>query len=231
MTAAEYRDLNAAGGAISSPKKRKNEKVEAGISKACGDILDARGIWNTRTNSGSVPLAGGGYMKLCRPGTPDRLFVWEGLTVWLEVKKPGGKLSDDQADTIKKLERAGNIVFIIDNPDQLIKILDGMRTLFPGTRDAIIRAAQDIKQILSRSRGPMLTNRTFKIFTDVSGMVFFQVSADGVAVQLAMHPEKLDPGDLGGLMPGEWPVLWKIEAELTEVVEQNIELGRLYTNL
>ena len=105
---------------------RATRPKETDVSKAIADQLDAAGIWNTRTQSGTVPIAKGGFMRLCRQGTPDRIAV-AGVHVWIEVKRPGGKPSPEQLATIEQLKANGALAFVIDDPTAVGVILAGLR--------------------------------------------------------------------------------------------------------
>src|SRR5258706_4119663 len=90
--------------------KKKMRPRETNISKVIGKQLDDFEVWNTRTQSGQVHTNLGGYMRLCRAGTPDRIFA-AGLHVWIEVKRPGETPSPTQLETICKLKENGALVF------------------------------------------------------------------------------------------------------------------------
>ena len=49
-------------------------------------------------------------------GWPDRLFVGDnGRCLWIEFKRPGGKLSVGQQAIIASLHERGHIVFVVDD--------------------------------------------------------------------------------------------------------------------
>ena len=51
-------------------------------------------------------------------GFPDLLIVFEGVTLFVEVKAPGKKPTDNQLLTLQKLHKAGAKVFVMDcSPD------------------------------------------------------------------------------------------------------------------
>ena len=56
-------------------------------------------------------------------GIPDRIAIKNSRTIYLEVKKPGGTLSPDQIDFEKNIIYQKGEYFLIDNLDDLIKII------------------------------------------------------------------------------------------------------------
>ncbi len=52
--------------------------------------------------------------KFSSPGTvsvPDRLFIHRGKVIFIELKRPGGKLTEKQKKEHEKLKAAGAIVY------------------------------------------------------------------------------------------------------------------------
>ena len=61
-----------------------------------------------------------GWMQLkfvspAHRSVPDRMFIKEGRIVFIEFKKPGGKLTDGQTREIARLRAAGADVFVCDS--------------------------------------------------------------------------------------------------------------------
>ncbi len=52
-----------------------------------------------------------------RRGAPDRFVMVNGRHYWIEFKAPGQKLREHQEREIKRMERAGCRVFVIDSED------------------------------------------------------------------------------------------------------------------
>jgi len=63
----------------------------------------------------------------CR-GAPDRRMIWPktGLTVHVEIKQPGGRLSKVQKEYHKKLKKHHQIVWTVDSMALFIKKLKGL---------------------------------------------------------------------------------------------------------
>lgn len=79
---------------------------ETQLSKSIRGALEAAGVWNQRVNSGKLLASSGGrsYMvQLAPKGTPDILVL--SPYGWLEVKRPGEKLSADQVAWHARAER------------------------------------------------------------------------------------------------------------------------------
>lgn len=63
-----------------------------------------------------------------RAGVPDRIVVAPGGTVFVEVKRPGGRLRRLQQVTVAKLRRAGGEVHVVDDKasvDKLVRQIHG----------------------------------------------------------------------------------------------------------
>lgn len=61
-------------------------------------------------------------------GVPDRLFIKDGLVVFIEFKAPGKKPTPLQAATLAKLTKFGARVAVFDNPDAAIAWLQAQET-------------------------------------------------------------------------------------------------------
>lgn len=56
-------------------------------------------------------------------GIPDRIAIKNGRTIYLEVKKPGGKQSPSQVEFEGNIKYQKGEYYLIDNLDDLIKII------------------------------------------------------------------------------------------------------------
>lgn len=86
----------------------------------------------------SIPNGGmrhpivGNYLKAegLMPGSPDLVFAMhEGLAAWLEMKKQGGRLRDDQLGMKAKLTRLGHKWGTADSVDEALDVLNDMGVL------------------------------------------------------------------------------------------------------
>ena len=95
--------------------------TEGQIQKQAIELLKLSGYLVFRLNSGKAR----NNIRLCPPGTPDILAVKDGLVLWIEMKKPGGVLSDAQEKMITDLQLHGQQVLIADSIHDIIKIIGG----------------------------------------------------------------------------------------------------------
>ena len=55
-----------------------------------------------------------------RKGVPDRLILADfGVTVMVECKRPGGKLSSLQSRTIARLQEKGHLMYVVSTVDEV----------------------------------------------------------------------------------------------------------------
>lgn len=57
---------------------------------------------------------------------PDRIFVKDGTAVFIEFKRPGGKLTGGQVREIQKLREAGMHVFVCWSVQEALDALRGV---------------------------------------------------------------------------------------------------------
>ena len=78
-----------------------------------------------------VKSIGGKFYKWVSPGeagVPDRICIMpSGDILFFEVKKPGGELSALQVDMIEELKCSQCNVYVVDNIDSFIAIIDWWR--------------------------------------------------------------------------------------------------------
>jgi hypothetical protein len=98
--------------------------TEGDILKQCLEYLHLRGWHAWRNNSGGRPWTDRtGKTRLMRfgaKGSGDILAVRDGVFLSLEVKKPGGKVSDDQKAWIDTIRRHGGLAFVVRSVDELM---------------------------------------------------------------------------------------------------------------
>lgn len=86
-------------------------KAETELSKAIRDNLEKLGFMVERIQSGSVKVQRG-FMRLASAGTPDLCIIGLG---WLEIKRPGQKLTEDQERWHDRARRAGAWVAVAES--------------------------------------------------------------------------------------------------------------------
>ena len=90
---------------------------ETSLSAQIAEWLDNRGIYNDRLQCGSFSTNRGNWIKLCKPGTPDRFAIIRGQIVFIEVKKRGEKPTEEQNRRHYELRESGAIVLVVDSFD------------------------------------------------------------------------------------------------------------------
>lgn len=101
---------------------------ETSISRAIAKAVADLGFKVLRLHSGKVKVRGG-YMRHNERGTPDRCVLLSGgSVVFLEVKKPGGKVREKQAQWHRDVARWGHRVAVVDSVgDAVAAVLEAER--------------------------------------------------------------------------------------------------------
>lgn len=61
------------------------------------------------------------YLKFTSPGhiaVPDRCIIGHGLTVFVELKRPGGSPRDDQKYRFSEMKKYGAKVYVVDTKEE-----------------------------------------------------------------------------------------------------------------
>lgn len=98
---------------------------ENDIQRQILDYLTIKRVFHYRNNSGGMTKIYNGrkmFMRFGEVGSPDIVCVINGQYVGIEVKKPGGKQSDNQKMFQEKLEQAGGKYILAYSLDDIIKI-------------------------------------------------------------------------------------------------------------
>lgn len=107
-------------------------RSEGDISGEIGEFLDllmrAGRLWHTRLNSGRVRSANGGWVHLCRAGTPDRMVIDHGKVLFFEVKKPGEVATVDQLEQHALLRAQGAEVYVVRSVQEVAARLGSVAT-------------------------------------------------------------------------------------------------------
>lgn len=77
---------------------------ENDVRKACLDVLRFHGWWPVRQHVGLFKTADQRWINIGESGDPDYVVV-KAPSFFLETKKPGGKLSDEQRLRIDQLQQ------------------------------------------------------------------------------------------------------------------------------
>jgi hypothetical protein len=105
---------------LTSPKVKL---AENDVERACVDLLRLRGYYVVRLQSGLFRTPDGRWIRIGEPGLPDYACLKNDF--FLEVKRPGAKLSEVQVNKIFELEAAHKIaVATVDSVERLIAWLD-----------------------------------------------------------------------------------------------------------
>ena len=103
------------------PKKRR-KGPEARILSECLAYLHAKGVFCWRNNSGGTKV-NGRFMRFGMAGSPDIIGIVAGQFFAVEVKAPGGKLSDSQREWHARAERAGCRAYVVRSVEELMEVV------------------------------------------------------------------------------------------------------------
>lgn len=100
--------------------------LEKEIQKTiCTYLFDLKHYFGWRQNTApTVQKSGDGWQfrrmaAHTMKGTPDIILIKDGIFIGLEVKRPGGKQSDDQKEFEKKCLKAGGQYHIVTSLDDV----------------------------------------------------------------------------------------------------------------
>lgn len=54
-----------------------------------------------------------------KAGVPDIYALKDGISIWIEVKRPGGRVSPIQSYIHSQIREKGGIIFVVDSLDDL----------------------------------------------------------------------------------------------------------------
>ena len=108
----------------------KRKVLEKDIQRSILQYLALRKVWHRRINSGGAMLNGHGgrgqFVRFGASGMPDILARGSnGAVIWIEVKSPTGRQTEDQRKWQEDMERFGDVYI-------LARSLDDVRALFEG---------------------------------------------------------------------------------------------------
>lgn len=115
MSTAEYLKLTSGKGSKAS--KGAGGVVEKDIQDSILEYLAYKRIlaWRNNTGAARFPGANGGkdrFIRFSRPGASDIFAIRHGQFIAIEVKKPGGILSDKQREFLDEVKEAGGIAIV-----------------------------------------------------------------------------------------------------------------------
>ena len=101
---------------------------ESEIQKAIMDYLTLKKIWHMRLNTGAIAGEHKGkkrFVKFGKPGMADILATIKnscgGMSLaWIEVKRQGGKQTEDQKIFEQEVFEAGHNYLVVESLDQLM---------------------------------------------------------------------------------------------------------------
>ncbi len=107
------------------------------LQKSIVDHWRTRGVPNSILaaipNGGARSMTTAARMKATGvlAGVPDLLCIARGRTFFLELKRPGGRLSGVQKARIAQIEDAGGEVFVMSDLDEILELLEARGLLKP----------------------------------------------------------------------------------------------------
>jgi len=106
----------------------RTKPKESEIQRAILDYLTARKIWHMRLNTGAMSGSHKGkrwFVKFGKPGMADIVSTIKNSSggisiVWIEVKRPGGKQTEDQLRFEQEVYEAGHNYLLVESVEQLM---------------------------------------------------------------------------------------------------------------
>lgn len=100
-------------------KKPTIKVLEKDIQRACLDFLALKRVFAYKQNNVGIKKPNGSYIPAGMIGVADIVAIIHGKHWSVEVKRPGGKLSDGQEAFRANVERAGGIYSVVHSVDEL----------------------------------------------------------------------------------------------------------------
>lgn len=104
-------------------RMKRPEPLEKDIQSSILDYLQARNIFCWKEHSGGIMVDGGTrYMPIGLKGKADIIGLLRGgRFLAIEVKRPSGKVSEDQQFFLNMIKDMGGLAFVARNIDDVIK--------------------------------------------------------------------------------------------------------------
>ena len=118
--------------------------LEADVQKQILQFLRYKNIFHYRNNTGAYSdKESGRYIRFGSKGAGDIIAIYPGGRYWsIEVKRPGGKLSDDQIEFLLSVRKAGGVGSCVESIEDVTKVLEDPLYLPERYLEAIKRAAR-----------------------------------------------------------------------------------------
>lgn len=101
-----------------TPKLSEND-----VRSACLDLLRLHHWWPIRQHVGLFKTPDGRWIQIGEKGDPDYAVI-KAPSFFLEFKRPGGVLSQEQKEKIEQLQRFyGLETLVVDNAEQILEWL------------------------------------------------------------------------------------------------------------
>lgn len=97
---------------------------EKDIQRSIIDYLRLKGVLCWKNSTGGIyKKSTDSYIPSQSVGAPDIFALDEGTFYGIEVKRPGGKLSDKQSEFLRKIEENGGVAIVATSIDDVAKHL------------------------------------------------------------------------------------------------------------
>jgi len=93
---------------------------ETSLSAQVAEYLRNRNLWVERLNCGRIKTENGNWIHLCEAGTPDRITIVCGQTIFIETKTYGKKPTPEQLKKHVELRQSGAVVIVADNFNKFV---------------------------------------------------------------------------------------------------------------
>ena len=131
-----------------TPVDPTEDELHKSVSRLLDIALLKPAFWTTfPSGMYALPKAAGGRLKAygLKEGIPDVYTLYEGHTVWLELKRRGGVISRKQQEMHRVLEKAGSVVYVCRSPEGVVDAL---------VREGVPLRLEIIKQLLGKPYEP-----------------------------------------------------------------------------
>lgn len=102
-----------------------HKPLEADVQKQIMQFLRYKNVFHYRNNTGAYSdKESGRYIRFGSKGAGDIIAIYPGGRYWsIEVKRPGGKLSDDQIEFLLSVRKAGGVGSCVESIEDMHAVL------------------------------------------------------------------------------------------------------------